>query len=259
MFHLRKWYLDCTTPDGAAAAAYWAQAQWGALRVSYAGLLHLFPRASTPVSRSSFFATTEPAPANGTLNWTCPALNFNGEWCSTRPTVSRTLLETPSGSVHWSCIMPCAACTLDIAGTRLTGLGYIELLEMTIPPWRLPIKHLRWGRWLTPLDSLVWIDWEGPHPLTLVLRNGEECKATVSDCSIALSDGQRLDLHGPRVILHGNLGATVLASIPGAAKVLPPAIMRTHEQKWLTRGTLSPNPANTPDGWAIHERVDLGE
>ena len=53
-----------------------------------------------------------------------------------------------------------------------SGLGYAERLVLTIPPWKLPIETLRWGRFLSPSDWIVWIDWQGEHPQTIVYRNG---------------------------------------------------------------------------------------
>jgi hypothetical protein len=256
MFQLRKWYLDCTTPEGGAAIGYWAKAGWGALQLRYAGLLTIPAVAGDAATTSTFRAGNEPTMVDGVIHWSCRALGVQGHWTACCPSVERTLLETEAGSLKWSCVMPRGSCDLDAGGTLVQGLGYAEVLEMTIAPWRLPIRELRWGRWLSSIGSLTWIDWRGPRTLTLIHDEGREVGGVVLDDGVSLSDGRRLSFEAPRVIRDGALGATVLKSLPVGREALPTALLRTHEQKWLARGVLSPSGV---DGWVIHERIVFGE
>lgn len=256
MFQLRKWYLDCTTPEGGAVIGYWARARWGGLRVSYASVLTALPGDSLVKSSSTLRAGAQPEHSSGAIAWSCPALGVRGRWSALCPGLERTLLENDAGSVRWSCVMPRASCRMELGGLTVEGLGYAEVLEMTIAPWRLPIRELRWGRWLSENGSLAWIDWRGDRPLTLIVDEGHEVGGVVGDDGISLHDGRRLSFDAPRILREGELGTTVLRTIPGLRHALPPALLRTHERKWLGRGVLSPS---GEIGRVIFERVVFGE
>ena len=73
------------------------------------------------------------------------------------PALSTNLPKAPSSGIA-SCPPRGPRSLCD--GVVLRGLGYAEHLSMTIPPWRLPIDTLRWGRFLSPERSVVWIDWQ---------------------------------------------------------------------------------------------------
>lgn len=46
-------------------------------------------------------------------------------------------------------------------GEEFVGTGYAERLDMTLAPWALPFEELRWGRFIGPSRSAVWIYWRG--------------------------------------------------------------------------------------------------
>ena len=255
MFHLKKWYLDCTTQDGHAFIAYWATVNWGAITLSYASLIHSAPDSQNVETSTTFRPGPAPKISGTQLAWSCPHLNLQGTWSKLCPGAERTLLEKESGTLKWSCLMPRSQANLTIRSKPYHGLGYVEHLEMTIAPWLLPIRELRWGQWQSPSTSLAWIDWRGTHPLSLILRDGLEVAGTISDNQISLNTGEVLSLDTSRIIRDGELGATVLRAIPGVSNLLPPALLRTHEKKWLSRGVLSPS--NTP-GHSIHECISFG-
>lgn len=252
MFHLRKWYLDCTTADGTALIGYRAHARFGALHLSYAGLLHRSPDGRVTTS-STLHASDEPSATAASITWACPKLGIDAAWSPLAPPVERTLLTTAAGSVRWNCLTPRAACTFTRNNTTHQGHGYVEHLELSIAPWNLPIHELRWGRWISPHNSLVWLDWQGPHPLTLIFDDSQSVQGTITDDSITLHDRRTLSLSNRYTLRDGQLGATVLRNIPGLSTALPPAILHTREQKWLSHATL-----NSDSGWAIHECVRFG-
>lgn len=235
---------------------YWARVRWGRLRFGYAGVLRSRRQSPTVAEASTLRCGAEPVAAASGVAWACPALRLQGDWTTTcPPAAERTLLVTEHGIVRWTCASPRATCSLRVGAEEYAGLGYAEVLEMTIPPWRLPVRELRWGRWLTDAEALTWIDWRGPHPLSLVLDRGHEVAASVDDDGVSMRDGRRLSLQLDRVIRSGSLGATVVRAVPGLRGVLPRSIARTREHKWLSCGVTTPNGSR---GWAIHERVEFG-
>jgi hypothetical protein len=129
--------------------------------------------------------------------------------------------------------------SLNIAGRPVTGLGYVEVLTLTLPPWRLPIDELRWGRFCAADGGAVWIEWRGPHPLKLGLLDGAPAPFMP----------ERLGLRDHRVLRSGRIGETALAMIPRLDR-LPGRVLGLSETKWLSRGALAGS-----EGWAIHEVV----
>lgn len=255
-FRLRKWYMDCTTEDGSVVIGYWARVRWGRLRVGYAAVTRSSSGVDHPRTLSTLRAGAEPEHHGNELIWGCATLGLQGRWEQRCPAAKRTLFKAKDGAVHWSCAMPRASCRVRLRDEVFDGMGYAELLDMSIAPWRLPIRELRWGRWLSEDTSVTWINWRGPFPLTLVLNDGTSVDGVVGDDCVHLGGDRRLSLTTDRTIRSGTLGATVFGSLGGLSKSLPPALARTHEVKWLSRGTLSPE---SRQGWSIHERIVFGE
>jgi hypothetical protein len=167
-------------------------------------------------------------------------VGIEGSWQALDPPVSQTLYDS-DGTVEWECCQPRGRAEVRIGHERLRGLGYVERLTMTVPPWRLPIEELHWGRLLTEAGSLVWIDWRGPRPLQLVFRNGAEAEPALL---------ARLELDRGLVLRDGALGKTALAIVPQVGRLFPWRILRVQETKWRSRGVL-----DGMSGWAIHEVV----
>jgi len=231
MFHLSKWYLDCVTEDGRVFVAYTARLRWHALRLDYTAVLG---------GASSLKPCPAPERAGDRVEWRAPEVGVEGAWLALEAPVSETLYDA-DGSVEWNCIQPRGSAQVRSGSERLGGLGYVEKLEMTVPPWRLPIDELHWGRLLTEAGSLVWIDWRGPHPKHLVLGNGGPAEPELF---------ARLELDHGLVLRDGALAKTALAIIPKAERLFPWRILRVRETKWRSRGML-----DGVSGWAIHEVV----
>ena len=256
-FKLSKWYMDCVTESGEVFIGYCAQVQWRALVIHYSSALTR-QRDSGTRNRTSTRRCPAPALAGSILRWSSPRLSVEGTWEAIDPPCRRTLLATEAGSVEWRCEMPRARAEISLEhGRQVRGLGYGEFLEMTIAPWELPIDELRWGRFVSDTDAMTWIDWSGAHPLTVVVCNGNvSSSAAVSDRLITVDNKRAiLRIEEPRVLREGPLARTVLAKIPGVRKLLPERILKTHECKWRSRGTLEEDGRIRSTGWVIHEVV----
>ena len=130
---------------------------------------------------------------------------------------------------------------------------------MTLAPWKLPIQELRWGRFLSDSDSLVWIDWKGSHSCRIVLQNGILGRATaIGEREIILNGNIGLGLAGGDVLRKGALGETALAMIPGLSRLFPGRILDVQECKWRSRAEFRLGDSSS-SGWAIHEVVTWPE
>ena len=166
------------------------------------------------------------------------------------PEFGATLLESPDGSVNWQCVMPSADARLRVGDRELHGRGYAEILTMTLPPWKLPIDELRWGRFIGDAHSIVWIDWRGRHPLTLILRDGVTVEGLVRDDEVTSGD-VALSISDSVPIRAATLGE----SLPRVAAVLPGRLGSAKERKWCSRSTVRRGTQVIDRGWVVHEVV----
>ena len=254
-FHLVKWYLDLVTDEGEVLIGYAADLRWGALRLRYAATLS--GRAPGPFRGATHLLGVRlPEARDGVVRWRVGARGPRGEWTAVRAGPERVLLDGPEGEVRWSCLHAASAGRARTArGPELQGRGYVERLELTIPPWRLPLHELRWGRFVSDGAALAWIEWRGPRPLRLVLRDGQPVEpASVSDDEVTAA-GSTLRLSDPVTLRDGELGLTVLRPLPLLRRALPAAMLGTRETKWLSRGELQQPDGRRARGWALHELV----
>ncbi len=257
-FNLTKWYADVVSADGDVFMGYSAQLRWPPVSVSYESALEC-DGFSVPNSRTSFRRGRPPVvdAASGILQWNSARLKFSGTWIPLCEPVIDNLLSTDDGEIIWSCHIPSATVSLRTEeGHTMTGLGYAEHLSMSLPPWRLPIQELRWGRFLAGEEAIVWIDWDGSVPKRIGFRNGKPVRFdSLDDRELRLEDGARLILDQRRTLRAGELGSNVLRSLPGIERFAATKMLAAHETKWLSEGVFSRHGANDCRGWAIHEAV----
>ena len=258
-FVLSKWYLDCVTGAGDTSIAYTGIVNWGPVRLRYASLLE--STAGAVKTRQSLRTQRAPEIQDGSLRWRSAGLKIEGEWQSGSSPISETIFETSAGSIAWHCLMPRAQARISERLGRgyaeRLGYGYAERLDMTIAPWKLPIRTLRWGRFATASDWIVWIDWLGDFTRRIVYWNGRSVPAVrLEDRQIQFQDGARLTMDRSLVLREGPLGATALSAIPGVRDTFPARLLKVNESKWRSRARLERLGAPTVEGWAIHEKVE---
>jgi hypothetical protein len=258
-FELRKWYFDCVGADGEVFIGYRAGLRWKSLSLAYASFFSRKAGEKTGLSRFTLGPGAEPTPE---LSLAVPRLGLEGRWEPTQPAADAVLHEEGGGKVHWSCLAPAARAALTLKGrSSLSGPGYAELMRLSLAPWKLPIRELRWGRFVSEGGalSLVWIDWRGSLPLTRVYIDGKIIpEASVTDRNIqGRHQGQefRLTLATDDPLIEGKLTMTALKGVPGIKKVLPKAITDLHQCKWLSWGQLERTGRAATPGWIIHEVV----
>ena len=241
MFDLVKWYADAVSADGAFLIGYCARLRFRRFCLAYSSVL------DSQGCRQSL-RDSEMSVAPGEARWRAPALGIDLRWPRAGTEIKRTIYSDGEGAVEWHCVVPRAA----VAG----GFGYVECLRLTIPPWRLPIRTLRWGRFLSERRSLIWIDWRGDFASRSVFLDAATVSALeVSDDGIALENGGRLRLDRGLTLRSGPLGSTVFRAIPGLERVAPARLFRVEETKWRSRGRFEAPGEAAEEGWCIHEVV----
>jgi len=246
---IRKWYLDCVAEDGTTWIGYWADIRWSGMRVPVvSSLLYADSRFS---ATNKLRAEEQPELIDGHLRWSSPSLGLRVEMSAAGGGTTHQLHE----GVQWRCVMPAAEARVQLPDRTLRGIGYAEVLELSVAPWQLPLRELYWGRVTCRNTSLVWIRWSGEKPLLLALHNGMiEPVASVEDDEVRLADGKRVQMT-ERAILREETLANTLHSLRGIAALLPRALMGAVERKWRSRGTVFAGEHPIDEGWVIHERV----
>lgn len=251
-FELRKWYLDCAAPGGALLIAYQAELRWRRLSLSYASVL--VHRAGGVRTRSTLRAGAAPEETADGIAWRCAPLRLQGRWSALCPPVREVLLARGDERVEWDVRAPRARVELSLAGERLTGLGYAERLTLTLPPWRLPIDELRWGRFCAEEAGLVWVEWRGEAPRRRVLLDGAPLEEASIDEEAVAGRGAALRFGAREVLRQGRIGDTVLRAIP-ALRRAPARLLGLEETKWRLAARLSRPGRPEVEGEAIHEVV----
>lgn len=256
-FSLTKWYLDVVTDDGRLAIAYWAEVRWNRLRQPLCALmLYSGTEGAGPWQFSGRPVAPPVLHADG-LRWNAEPLELTMHFVRREPAFRQRLLETKDGVLDWYCEIPRADVRLRAGDTVLEGIGYAERLELGVLPWRIPADEIRWGRFLAPQTSVVWIDWRGDVPRQLVFQDGRLAPtASISDARIQFGGGSELVLLEPRVISADVLGG-LLRPLEALGTLVAP-IAHTHQTRWLSRGELQGGAAAPVRAWALHELVRRG-
>jgi hypothetical protein len=255
-FTLTKWYLDCTDADGRVAIVYWASLTWHGLALTWQGL-SVTENGCEAIHRSTLAAGGMPARERDRILWRSPGLECELVADVHDPPIAVRLFESEGGFVDWRCEAPAALVTLDLAGgSTLRGPGYAERLELTIPPWRLPITELRWGRWIddAAARSVIWIDWRGAEPRIWVFVDGVPfTDAAVSDDRVSVGDATLV--LACRSALSSRAADEIIDGIPGLRALIPISVFTPREMKWSSRGILQRVGVVPIEGRAIHELV----
>jgi hypothetical protein len=250
-FTLSKWYMDCVTDEGDAAIVYCAKIDWRGVH------LHLCSVLSG--TGGNFRTRTSISPyrvdaVDGHIAADLGKLGVIGTWESDSLPFERVVYEQEEGNVRWNCLQPRSIARVHLGDRTLRGLGYAESLTLSIMPWKLPLKHLRWGRFVSPQDSLAWVDWQGSYSTRFAIHCGRECALlSVSDAEVTVPDAT-LRIEPGIPLRSGSLGETILPDVAPLGKLFPHSLFNVVERKWLSRGVLSTKDRSSA-GWVIHEVV----
>jgi hypothetical protein len=249
---LHKWYLDCTTQGGEAAVVYVARVTLGWIRFPYFELLWIGPGGVRRWRR--LFARARVSRVGRALTLEAKALGLEGRWEATAPALEVPLLERPDGGIRWRCHQPGGTSELRLPdGRRLAGSGYAEELEMSLAPWALPFRDLRWGRFAAGARSVVWIDWRDGLERRWLFVDGEPVAAWCIEANRIEWATGRLLIEPGRVLRDASLGRTLVGPL---ARALPRRIGQARETKWLCPARLDVGePAPPIRGTVLHEVV----
>lgn len=261
-FNLSKWFLDFTGDDGETLIFYSARMTWHQIQVDYTSWLHSIPGKAV---QSGFRFTNARTPIlfENRITWNDPKFGFSGTWEATAPPIRERIFNSAEGCLDWHCYQPAAKVQLQTGTKTKNGRGYAEQLTLTVPPWKIPMDELRWGRFISETENLVWIELKSGQTSKWLWRNGETVSHfEISDEQVILPGSNaklKLDrwtvLESEKKI--ASVAGKIVSYIPGFNKLMPLNFLLADETKWLSHGQFSPNGLHATEGFAIHELVQF--
>ncbi len=259
-FRLEKWYLDCITEEGEAMIFYAAKLVWHGFEVQYTSWLHYDP-AKGVTNKSRLGQVRFPIITGDSLIWNDSRFGISGKWEALAQPICCRLFESEEGYLDWNCYQPASAVHLEINKRIIDTAGYAEQLIATLPPWKLNLEKLQWGRSGLPGQNMVWIRWKTDSAKKWTWLNGELIsESSVEDDEISLPEHEIRLFTDKSVTLESekriqNLMVKLIRYLPGIDKSMTLKFLMADETKWLSRTKLEKDGKIINLGFAIHELV----
>ncbi|MCX6232668.1 MAG: hypothetical protein NTZ33_14115 [Bacteroidetes bacterium] len=258
-FKLDKLYLDCIDKDGNCFIVYWANLKFSFLKISYSGLIFSDVNCVS-VEKSSLRKIPEPL-INDKLQFNNPKLQLKGNWEKIDTPVSLLLYTDPSGKeLYWNCHHPKTLTNIIYKDKQYEGLGYAETLSLHFKPWQLPIDELRWGRYLSEKNTIIWINWKGKYPLNKIICNGVIYEdAVFEQQKICFDKAQSILFFEELCLLRKGKLSNILAKMPWLKLIFKSRMLNTIEIKYKARTSLIIDLNPVDKGWSLFEIVSLNK
>ena len=261
-FYLNKWFLDFVGENGETMIFYAAKLNWNMLEVQYTSWLSFDP--ASGVSQTSRFRNINmPVSKNGIICWSDSKFGVEGCWKPLATPLNARIFDSEEGSVDWNCHQPASSVSLKFKDRTIRGMGYAEQLLLTVPPWKIPMDELRWGRFGSSENQMVWIELIAEEKRQWLWLNGEKIKNCIIEDDNILIAGKNISLKlDKEVVLESekkilSVVESLLRYLPGINKIIPLKFIMAEECKWLSKGILKKRDAVIAHGTAIHELVNF--
>ncbi|MCU0421382.1 MAG: hypothetical protein MUC81_01130 [Bacteroidia bacterium] len=230
-FYTQKYYADLQTDNNEHLIVYVAKIKWGIIQFTYSGYcLKSNLGVYTEVNRFN-----KPLSLKKESNFKISFDELQGSWNPLdKPIDPQELYRDGANLVSWDCFAPLCDAEVIIEGKTYKGLGYAEVLETTIAPWKLPIKELYWGRAINSHNHLVWIVWKGKHPIHKAWLNGKEQQVSSIELNdLFLADGTSCSLQKATPLRRGEVGKTIFKTLSILKYLFPIKAFRITEEKFV--------------------------
>lgn len=250
--HLEKWYADWVDHFGQPHILYLARLGIGPVRLGYCASLGQQRHARVRVLWCDKHMPLPRVDAQA-VRWPVMAGHGHLQWCAADRLGPHVLWQQQAGRVVWEAVVRNG--WVHAQNGQCLGRGYVERLMLDVAPWKLGLRTLRWGRFCGTHHSLIWIEWEGRHPLQLALLDGCEESLHSVDRSQVCTATARLEMHAAQPIVHESLGTGALKRLGGLRRLARPDFLQGVESKWMAQAQLHMHGQVTDSGHAIYEEV----
>lgn len=264
-FHLEKWYLDIVTENGETMIFYAANLKWKKWNIPYTSWLS-YNKETGATSKSRFSKVKLPQEKSDIISWSDHKFNISGTWKALSSSIKAQLFKSNEGELNWNCFQPRSKVSVKINDEEINGFGYAEQLALSIFPWKIPMEELRWGRYSSKENYIVWIELiKGIEKKQWLWYNGVKYEnLTISDHLIYIPNEDISLILKEKVILaeEKKILKTVkilLSYLPGFNNPISNNFLNADEFKWLSHTTLMKNGKFVEQGWSIHEFVNFNQ
>ena len=261
-FYLDKWFLDFVGENGEAMIFYAAKLFWNGWEIPYTSWFSYDP-ASGVCQTSRFRNINMPVINSGIITWSDSKVGVSGCWKLLATPLNARLFDSGEGFLDWKCHQPASCVTLKFNERTIEGSGYAEQLILTVPPWKIPMDELRWGRFGSNENQIVWIELIEEEKRQWLWLNGEKIENCIieDDQLYIIEKGLILKLQRA-VVLESekkifSVVENLIQYLPGFNKIMPLKFLMAREYKWLSKGILLKRDEVISHGTAIHELVDF--
>jgi hypothetical protein len=266
-FAFTKWYLDCLDRDGRLVIVYWASLEWRRLRLTWHSAAVFAPGVRAD-AKSSVIQVDAPRHSGSTVSFKSDRIDCDA---MLRCGVGGIAPQRLADGVTWTCVAPAARAVVRVGNTTIEGTGYAECMELRVPPWKLGIAGLRWGRWISDdaSRSMVWIAWnggsKGSHPERSegtavsnrwLFLDDKATHVTAMDDNPISNGAASLALGAPTILVDRGIGHTI-SKIPALRAVAPKWLVGGNEVRRTRAGTLREG-SSAIRGTAVDELVEFG-
>jgi len=182
---------------------------------------------------------------------------YAGLWERLDAPVESVLFQDSEGrELFWNCHHPKSNVSITSNGKTFRGYGYAETLLMPIKPWLLPLEELRWGRFLSTKNTIIWICWKGMHPLNRLFYNGKLYEdASHANQGIVFNQGNGVLIFEQPVIVRKGKLSKVIEKYPLLKWVFNNRFLGSVEIKYKASTTFTDGKGVADKGWSLFEIV----
>lgn len=261
-FYLNKWYLDFTSEAGEAMIFYSAKLILNNWSASYTSWMNYEPASGVAV-KSRFSDVPVPRLLGDSILFDDTVNSVSAIWKSSTGMITLRVSESTEGYLDWLCYQPASVVSMNHCGRTMTGRGYAEQIIATVPPWKINMSGLLWGRFVSDNYNLVWISLRRDEEENWLWLNGERTVGClienehigVPERQLELTLDSAVTLESERKIL--SVAARTLRFIPVLHKVMPFRFLTARGSKWLSRSELRIKDSVVAAGMSIHEYVNF--
>lgn len=261
-FHLNKWFLDFVGNNGETMIFYAAKLSFQGIVVHFASWIH-YDSESDLKKRSHFRNVKLPEKSHNLITWHDDTFKISGTWQSLTKPLHARIFDGDDGYLDWNCFQPASSVQLKLNDKIIEGNGYAEQLILTTLPWHIPMNDLRWGRFQSLNDTMVWIELRKENKQQWLWLNGEKLmNASIEDDHISSQEKNfflKLDrgvvLESEKKIFH--VVEKLLRYLPGFNQLMPTKFLMATNHKWLSKGEFQHKGHPVTQGTTIHEWVNF--
>lgn len=252
MFKIKKHYFDGIDKNGNAIIIYAAEMSFLGLKIPYSSYI---TSDSKGIFEKAFLKKGQLINQSKLTFLLNDSSQIFGNWEKIDEGFSENLHEINGKILIWNCHHPKANFEVRCEEFFFSGLGYAETLELNFAPWKLPISELKWGRFLSENNTIVWIEWLGKKPLKKVYWNGKlQENAEITELGITFENQEaKLIFENPQIIKDEPL-LKIANRFPFLKIFFSKQFLQTQETKYKSKSIfLHHNEKEL--GWSLYETV----